>query len=73
MPGQSRIDTPGALHHVICTGINRRKIFTDKDDYQLFLKRLGNLLMETQTSCFARALIPKHFHLLLRTVFPFQW
>ncbi len=46
--------------------------FTDKDDYQLFLKRLGNLLMETQTSCFAWALIPNHFHLLLRTVFPFQ-
>ena len=67
MPRQSRIDTPGALHHVICRGINRQKIFTDKDDYLLFLKRLGDLLMETGTSCFAWALIPNHFHLLLRT------
>jgi hypothetical protein len=39
----------------------------------LFLKRLGNLLLETQTFCFAWALIPNHFHLLLRAVFPFQW
>lgn len=67
MPRQSRIDTPGALHHVIGRGINRQNIFTDKDDYVLFLKRLGDLLMATQTSCFAWALIPNHFHLLLRT------
>lgn len=67
MPRQSRIDTPGALHHVICRGIDRQKIFTDKDDYSLFLNRLGNLLTETKTSCPAWALIPNHFHLLLRT------
>jgi len=67
MPRQSRIDTPGALHHVICRGIDRQKIFTDKNDYLLFLKRLGDLLIETKTSCFAWALIPNHFHLLLRT------
>ena len=67
MPRQSRIDTTGALHHVICRGIDRRKIFTDKDDYLLFLKRLGDLLIETRTSCFAWALIPNHFHLLLQT------
>jgi putative transposase len=67
MPRKSRIDTPGALHHVICRGIDRRKIFTDKNDYSLFMERLGNLLIETSTSCFAWALIPNHFHLLLRT------
>lgn len=67
MPRQSRIDTPGALHHVICRGIDRQKIFSDKDDYSLFLKRLGDLLIETKTSCFAWALMPNHFHLLLRT------
>ncbi len=67
MPRQSRIDTPGALHHVICRGIYRQNIFTDKEDYALFLKRLGDLLISTQTSCFAWALIPNHFHLLLRT------
>jgi REP element-mobilizing transposase RayT len=67
MPRQSRIDASGALHHVICRGIDRQKIFTDQNDYLLFLKRLADLLMETKTSCFAWALIPNHFHLLLRT------
>lgn len=68
MPRQARIDTSGALHHVICRGIDRQQIFPGKDDYSLFLKRLGDLLIETKTSCFAWALIPNHFHLLLRTV-----
>ena len=67
MPRQSRIDTAGALHHVICRGIDRQKIFTDQKDYLLFLNRLGDLLLETRTSCFACALIPNHFHLLLQT------
>ena len=67
MPRQSRIDTSGALHHVICRGIGRQKIFTDKNDYLLFLKRFGDLLIENKTSCFAWALIPNHFHLLLQT------
>ncbi len=67
MPRQSRIDTSGALHHVICRGIDRQKIFTGKNDYLLFQQRLGDLLIETKTSCFAWALIPNHFHLLLRT------
>ena len=65
MPRKSRIDAPGALHHVIGRGINRQDIFTDEKDYQAFLKRLGNLLEDTKTSCYAWALIPNHFHLLL--------
>ena len=67
MPRKSRIDAPGALHHVIGRGINRQDIFTDAKDYQAFLERLGNLLEDTKTSCYAWALIPNHFHLLLRT------
>ena len=67
MPRKSRIDAPGALHHVIGRGINRQKIFSDKNDYRNFLERLGDLLSESKTSCYAWALIPNHFHLLLRT------
>ncbi|MBW1864667.1 MAG: transposase, partial [Deltaproteobacteria bacterium] len=32
-----------------------------------FLDRLGKVISETKTKCFAWALIPNHFHLLLRT------
>jgi len=67
MPRRSRLDTPGALHHIIVRGIDRGKIFDDDEDRENFLKRLGLILMETKTSCYAWALIPNHFHLLLRT------
>jgi REP element-mobilizing transposase RayT len=67
MPRQSRIDAPGALHHIVARGIERKKIFRDRVDRDNFLNRLGNILTETQTACFSWALIPNHFHLLLRT------
>ncbi len=67
MPRQSRIDAPGALHHVIVRGIARRKIFYDDTDRERFLDRLGPILRRGDTGCFAWALIPNHFHLLLRT------
>jgi len=67
MPRKARIDAPGALHHIIFRGIERRKIFRDNKDRHNFLDRLGVVLSETATPCFAWALIPNHVHLLLRT------
>ncbi len=67
MPRKARIDAPGALHHIIVRGIERRKIFEDDTDRNNFLDRLGKVLSETGTKCFAWALIPNHFHLFLRT------
>ncbi|MGD9225122.1 MAG: transposase [Desulfobacterales bacterium] len=67
MPRQSRIDVPGALNHIIARGINRKKIFNDDKDRYNFLSRLGKILTDANTACFAWALVPNHFHLLLRT------
>ena len=67
MPRKARIDAPGALHHIIVRGIERKKIFYDDKDRDNFLQRLGNVLIETGTHCFAWALIPNHLHLLLKT------
>lgn len=67
MPRQSRIDGSGALHHVICRGIERRDVFNDNCDRDDFVERLGHILSETSTICYAWALIPNHFHLLLQT------
>ena len=36
MPRNARIDAPGALHHVIVRGIERRKIFNDDVDRDNF-------------------------------------
>jgi putative transposase len=67
MPRQPRLDAPGLLQHVMARGIEPRKIFLDDKDRQFFLDRLAVILEETQTQCYAWALIPNHFHLLLRT------
>jgi putative transposase len=67
MPRQARIDAPNALHHIIVRGIERRNIFHDDRDRSSFLERLGGILLETSTSCYAWALLPNHLHLCLRT------
>ena len=67
MPRQARIDAPGALHHIIVRGIEKREIFRSDGDRKDFLCRLGDIVSETKTDCFAWALMPNHVHLLLRT------
>jgi putative transposase len=67
MPRQARIDAPGALHHVIGRGMERREIFYEDRDRDDFLRRLGEIVTQSQTRCYAWALIPNHFHLLLKT------
>ncbi|WP_076750539.1 helix-turn-helix domain-containing protein [Desulfatitalea tepidiphila] len=67
MPRKARIDAPGAIHHIIARGIERGIIFRDDQDRDDFVHRLGKVVTETETRCFAWALIPNHFHLLLQT------
>jgi REP element-mobilizing transposase RayT len=67
MPRKARIDAPGALHHIIARGIAKNKIFLDTADRKNFLNRLGRILTDSETPCYAWALMPNHFHLLLRT------
>jgi hypothetical protein len=40
MPRKACIDAPGALQHIICRGIERRKIFSDDADRNNFVARL---------------------------------
>lgn len=67
MPRKARIDAPGAMHHIMARGIERRKIFWNDKDRNDFLTRLEKILTETNTDCYAWALLPNHFHLLLKT------
>jgi REP element-mobilizing transposase RayT len=67
MPRQARLDAPGALQHIIIRGIERQKIFRDNDDRAAFLHRLGRVLTESATRCYAWALMPNHAHFLLQT------
>jgi putative transposase len=67
MPRQSRIDAAGAVHHIIVRGIERSDLFECNADRDHFVHRLGNIINETETICYAWALMNNHFHLLLRT------
>ena len=58
---KARMDTPGALHHIIPRGIARRKVFDDNADRDFFVDRLGFVLSDSGPHCFAWALIPNHF------------
>ncbi len=61
MPRLARLDAPGVFHHIIIRGIERRKIFRDNRDRENLLERLGKLLLETKTGCYAWAFLPNHF------------
>jgi REP element-mobilizing transposase RayT len=61
MPRKARIDAPGALHHLIIRGIERKRIFQDDFDRNNFLDRLGNILIESKTPCYAWTLMSNHY------------
>ena len=61
MPRQAPIDTPGALHYVMCRGIHRLTIFRENQDRRNFVDRLGRVLPETSTNFFAWCLMPNHY------------
>src|SRR3989339_2049980 len=67
MPRQARIDAPGALHHVMIRGIEKTAVFRDDKDRTSFLDRLGGILVDSSTPCYAWSLMSNHAHFLLRT------
>lgn len=67
MPRQARVDIPGLLHHVMARGIERRVIFSDPADYMDFQARLESSHERYPSQILAWALMPNHFHLLIRS------
>jgi hypothetical protein len=48
-------------------GYRATKHFKDNTDRNRFPERLGSVLQKTATPCYGWALIPNHFHFLLKT------
>src|SRR4051794_24284897 len=65
MPRLPRLNLPGYFFHVMGRGIEKRRIFRKSRDYEDFLARLAANLALTGAQCFAWALMPNHFHLLI--------
>jgi putative transposase len=67
MPRHARLDTPGALHHIMVRGINKEDIFIDDTDRRDFLRRLGETIIDDKSVIYAWALMGNHIHLLVRS------
>jgi len=67
MPRGPRLDAPGVLHRVMVRGLERRRIFRDDEDRAELLKRLAAVHERTGLIILAWALLPNHFHLLVRS------
>jgi len=66
MPRKGRLHIPGGYYHVIGRGLERRFVFSEVEDKEEFLSRLGENLSASGTQCLAWALMSNHYHLLLQ-------
>jgi len=66
MPRIGRLHIPGGCYHVLGRGLERRRVLASDTDTADFVVRLGVGLAETDVRCLAWALIPNHYHLVVR-------
>jgi putative transposase len=62
-----RIEYEGALYHVLARGNERRNIFVDDTDRNLFLDTAGEMSQRFEVDIGAYVLMDNHYHLLMRT------
>jgi putative transposase len=66
MPRQKRADEAGAIYHALNRGNARQAIFHKPEDYEAFLRVLGEGLARYAVDLFSFTLMPNHWHLVLR-------
>ncbi len=62
-----RIQYPDAFYHVTCRGNERREIFRNQEDHNIFFELLARSLDIFEVQLGAYALMPNHFHFLVCT------
>lgn len=67
MARKPRIEFEGACYHVMARGNERKRIFFEKEDYQLFLVTLREGVIGYGLRLHAWCLMPNHYHLALET------
>lgn len=64
-PLRSQTVVPGAPHHIVLRGNNRRRLFSYDGCYLRFLRLLGDASRQHRTPVHAIALMPNHVHLVV--------
>ncbi len=62
-----RIEYADAVYHVMNRGLNQKRIFVNKQDYETFLLTLEEACRLFNVIAYAYCLMPNHYHLLIRT------
>ena len=62
-----RIEHPDAWYYVMNRGRRRENVFHDRKDYLSFLEILGKCFEMFELEIHTYALVPNHYHLLVRT------
>jgi REP element-mobilizing transposase RayT len=62
-----RLAFSGALYHVTSRGDNRKTIYCDEDDFDLFLSVLNDVCEQYNWVIHAYCLMTNHYHLLVET------
>ncbi len=62
-----RIEYPGAWYHVMNRGRRAESIFSDKQDYLMFIDLLIEISEMWKKNVAAYCLMPNHYHILLQT------
>lgn len=67
MPRPPRLDTTGAVSHVVARGNERRPLFRDDADREKYLELLGEACARHGARVLAYCLMPNHVHLALQS------
>jgi putative transposase len=63
-----RQEVPGGVFHVYARGNDKRDIYVDDLDRQIYLALLARVVVRQRWNCLAYCLMPNHVHLLVETV-----
>jgi putative transposase len=63
-----RIEFPGAVYHITARGNERKKIFLNDRDREIFLNTLRQVIDRFHWLCHSYVLMDNHYHLLIETV-----
>ncbi len=66
MPRQKRVDEAGGVYHALNRGNARRTIFHKGEDFEAFLRVLGDGLQKYPVDLFSLHAMPNHWHFVLR-------